>query len=107
MDRKAGSGPPPGRSPRLRWNTLDGYFGQLQKTGISVNIASYVSAGQARDDVLGYPDRARHSDMLPLPPPWATCPPPFPPDNDHITNRTDLLRHAECDGLDRHSSDSP
>jgi hypothetical protein len=88
MARNAGSGPPPGRSPRWRWNTLDGYFGQLQKTGSSVNIASYVSAGQARDDVLGYADRARHSDMLPLPPPWATCPPPFPLDDDQITNRT-------------------
>jgi hypothetical protein len=72
MARNAGTGPPPGQSPRWRWNTLDGYFGPLQKTGSSVNIASYVSAGQARDDFLGYEDRARHSDLLPLPPPWAT-----------------------------------
>src|SRR5215472_1880560 len=38
----------------LTWNTLDGYFQRLLKTGSSVNVASYVSSCQVRDDVIGY-----------------------------------------------------
>lgn len=48
----------------LTWNTLDGYFERLKKTGSSVNVASYVSEGQVRDDVLGYANRAPNPDEM-------------------------------------------
>src|SRR5215470_18458478 len=41
----------------LAWNTLDGYFQRLLKTGTSVNVASYVSSCQVRYDVIGYENR--------------------------------------------------
>ena len=41
----------------LTWNTLDGYFQRLLKTGTSVNVASYISSCQVRYDVIGYEDR--------------------------------------------------
>jgi N-acyl-D-aspartate/D-glutamate deacylase len=42
----------------LTWVTLDGYFQRLLKSGSSVNVASYVSACQVRNDVIGYENRA-------------------------------------------------
>jgi N-acyl-D-amino-acid deacylase len=48
----------------LTWRTLDGYFERLKKSGSSVNVASYVSAGQVRDDVLGYANRPPNADEL-------------------------------------------
>lgn len=48
----------------LTWHTLAGYFERLQKTGSAVNVASYVSAGQVRDDVLGYANRVPTADEL-------------------------------------------
>jgi N-acyl-D-amino-acid deacylase len=48
----------------LTWRTLDGYFERLKKSGSSVNVASYVSAGQVRDDVLGYANRPPDADEL-------------------------------------------
>ena len=48
----------------LTWNTLDGYFQRLLKTGSSVNVASYVSSCQVRDDVIGYENRPPTADEL-------------------------------------------
>ena len=48
----------------LTWHTLSGYFERMQKSGSSVNIASYVSAGQVRNDVLGYANRVPTADEL-------------------------------------------
>jgi N-acyl-D-aspartate/D-glutamate deacylase len=48
----------------LTWNTLEGYFQRLLKSGSSVNVASYVSACQVRNDVIGYENRAPTGDEL-------------------------------------------
>jgi N-acyl-D-amino-acid deacylase len=48
----------------LTWNSLDGYFQRLLKTGTSVNVASYVSSCQVRDDVIGYDNRPPTADEL-------------------------------------------
>jgi len=48
----------------LTWNTLDGYFHRLSKTGTSVNVASYVSSCQIRYDVIGYENRPPTADEL-------------------------------------------
>jgi len=48
----------------LTWNNLDGYFQRLLKTGSSVNVASYVSSCQVRDDVIGYENRPPSADEL-------------------------------------------
>src|SRR5579864_1850272 len=48
----------------LTWSTLDGYFQRLLKTGSSVNVASYVSSCQVRDDVVGYDNRPPTADEL-------------------------------------------
>jgi len=48
----------------LTWNTLDGYFRRLLKTGTSVNVASYISSCQVRYDVIGYEDRPPTEDEL-------------------------------------------
>lgn len=40
------------------WTTLGQYFARLEKQGASVNIASYVSTGQVRLDVIGNVNRA-------------------------------------------------
>jgi N-acyl-D-amino-acid deacylase len=48
----------------LTWNTLDGYFQRLLKSGTSVNVASYVSSCQVRYDVIGYEDRSPTGDEL-------------------------------------------
>jgi N-acyl-D-amino-acid deacylase len=46
---------PPGF--KRNWTTLAEYFDVLQKSGISVNVASYVGAGQVWMDVIGYVNR--------------------------------------------------
>ena len=46
---------PPGF--RRNWETLGQYFDVLQKSGISLNVASYVGAGQVWMDVIGNVDR--------------------------------------------------
>jgi dihydroorotase/N-acyl-D-amino-acid deacylase len=48
----------------LTWNSLDGYFQRLLKTGSSVNVASYVSACQIRYDVLGFENRPPGADEM-------------------------------------------
>ena len=48
----------------LTWHTLEGYFERLNKAGSSVNLASYVSAGQVRESVLGYANRAPSAEEL-------------------------------------------
>ena len=48
----------------LTWNTLDGYFQRLSKTGTSVNVASYVSSCQVRYDVIGYENRPPNGEEL-------------------------------------------
>src|SRR5215467_6370108 len=48
----------------LTWNNLDGYFQRLLKTGMSVNLASYVSSCQVRFDVIGYENRPPTADEL-------------------------------------------
>jgi N-acyl-D-aspartate/D-glutamate deacylase len=50
------------KSPRpsgfkRNWETLSQYFGVLQKSGISLNVASYVGAGQVWMDVIGNVNR--------------------------------------------------
>jgi N-acyl-D-amino-acid deacylase len=50
------------KSPRpagfkRNWQTLAQYFDVLQKSGISLNVASYVGAGQVWMDVIGYVNR--------------------------------------------------
>ena len=44
--------------PALDWTTFTGYFQRLTKQGVSVNVASYVSAAQVRRVVMGYTGRA-------------------------------------------------
>lgn len=39
------------------WKTLGQYFERLQKKGIALNVASYVSSGQVRECVLGFERR--------------------------------------------------
>jgi N-acyl-D-aspartate/D-glutamate deacylase len=48
----------------LTWNMLDGYFQRLLKTGTSVNVASYVSSCQVRNDVIGDENRPPTVDEL-------------------------------------------
>ena len=48
----------------LTWNNLDGYFQRLLKSGMSVNVASYVSSCQVRYDVIGYENRPPTADEL-------------------------------------------
>lgn len=40
----------------VNWNTLGGYLEMLQKRGVSPNIASFVSAGTVRENLLGEAD---------------------------------------------------
>lgn len=40
------------------WTDLDGYFRRLEKTGIPINIGTYVGAGQVRSAVIGEANRA-------------------------------------------------
>jgi N-acyl-D-amino-acid deacylase len=42
----------------VNWNTLGGFLDQLEKKGISCNIASFVGAAQVREYVIGEDDRA-------------------------------------------------
>ncbi len=56
---------PPGASKNLTeygltrdWTTLGEYLARLERQGMSVNIASYVGAGQVREVVLGNANRA-------------------------------------------------
>ena len=42
---------------KVDWNTLDGYFKRLEKTGTPLNIGTYVGAAQVREAVLGDADR--------------------------------------------------
>ena len=49
----------------LDWASLDQYFQRLEKSGMSVNIASTVGSGQIRACVIGYEDRpATTEEML-------------------------------------------
>ncbi len=48
----------------LTWNTLDGYFKRLSKSGTSVNVASYVSSCQVRYDVVGHENRSPSGEEL-------------------------------------------
>ena len=45
-------------------HALEGYFERLNRTGSSVNVASYVSASQVREGVLGKANRAPSADEL-------------------------------------------
>ncbi len=44
-------------SLKLDWSDLNGYFARLEKQGISVNVASYVSSGSVRASVVGDENR--------------------------------------------------
>lgn len=46
------------------WTTLGEYFTRLEQWGISVNVASYVGAGQVRNCVLGNVNRAPKAEEL-------------------------------------------
>ena len=39
------------------WTTFTGYYDKLREGGISINVASWVAAGQVRDVVVGYENR--------------------------------------------------
>jgi dihydroorotase/N-acyl-D-amino-acid deacylase len=43
---------------KVDWTTLEGYFKRLEKVGTPLNIGTYVGAGQVREAVLGYVNRA-------------------------------------------------
>jgi N-acyl-D-aspartate/D-glutamate deacylase len=43
-------------SEDLPWTDFDGYFGVLEKGGVSVNLLSYIGLGQAREMVVGEED---------------------------------------------------
>jgi N-acyl-D-amino-acid deacylase len=40
----------------LTWSTLGGYFDAVEKSGVSVNVASFIGAGAIREHVLGLGD---------------------------------------------------
>ena len=46
------------------WRDLDGYFAHLERTGTTINIATFVGATQARRVVIGDVDRAATADEL-------------------------------------------
>ena len=46
------------------WTTLAEYFARLERSGSSVNIASYVGSGQVRMDVMGNVNRAPTADEM-------------------------------------------
>lgn len=46
------------------WTTLGEYFARLEREGISVNVASYVGAGQVRNSVMGNVNRAPKPEEL-------------------------------------------
>jgi N-acyl-D-aspartate/D-glutamate deacylase len=48
----------------VEWSDLTGYFGQLARRGVSINIASGVSPQQVRRTVLGYQTRAATAEEL-------------------------------------------
>jgi N-acyl-D-amino-acid deacylase len=49
---------------RVDWTTLDDYFTHLEKSGIPLNIGTYVGAAQVREAILGEVDRAPTAEEL-------------------------------------------
>jgi len=60
------------------WTTLDQYFREMERRGMSVNLASFVGAGTVRSDVLG------EGDVQPTP--------------EQLDEMRDLVRQAMQDG---------
>jgi N-acyl-D-amino-acid deacylase len=50
--------------PQRPWTTFTGYFDELNKRGVSINMASFVSTDQVRRAVMGYETRAATADEL-------------------------------------------
>lgn len=49
---------------REDWTTFTEYFNRVEKLGISMNVASHVSAEQIRRVVMGYDDRPANAEQL-------------------------------------------
>jgi dihydroorotase/N-acyl-D-amino-acid deacylase len=49
---------------RVDWSTLDDYFTRLEKSGIPLNIGTYVGAAQVREAILGEVDRVPTAEEL-------------------------------------------
>ena len=50
--------------PQRPWTTFTGYFDELTRRGVSINMASFVSTEQVRRAVLGYETRAATPEEL-------------------------------------------
>jgi len=48
----------------IKWTTLGDYLEYLEKKGVSCNVGSFIGAGTARINVLGYEDRAPNKEEL-------------------------------------------
>jgi N-acyl-D-amino-acid deacylase len=51
-------------NPDGSWTTFTGYFAELEKKGVSINIASFVAASQVRRVVMGYDPREATPDEV-------------------------------------------
>jgi N-acyl-D-aspartate/D-glutamate deacylase len=56
--------PPGTEAAKQEWSDFNGYFQALQRSGISVNVLSYVGLGTVREVVLGRAQRAPTSAEL-------------------------------------------
>ena len=43
--------------PRQPWNSLDGYFGELERRGTAINLGTYVGTSSVREAVMGLASR--------------------------------------------------
>ncbi len=48
----------------VNWSTLDEYFGRVERSGLGVNLGTFVGATQVREYVIGYDDRPPTSKEL-------------------------------------------
>lgn len=53
-NRQAAGGGGRGGGPAADWTTFTGYFAAVERSGISINVGSHVSAGTVRSLVMGY-----------------------------------------------------
>lgn len=52
------------KMPPVDWKTIPEYFARLRKTGVSVNVATYVGYGSLRQSVLNHESRAANATEL-------------------------------------------
>ncbi len=43
--------------PRQPWNSLDGYFGELERRGTAINLGTYVGTSSVREAIMGLASR--------------------------------------------------